>query len=169
MSDLYTEELIARKTSAVEKALRIVMIAATALALIAGLFITPFAFILFLVLIIVDYVKIPQFNLEYEYLYVNGELDIDKIISKTKRKRVGSYAVSNMELLAPLHSGELDAVKRDSSIKIRDCSSGEGEGRYGMVMNSNGKREMIIFEPNETMLRDIRRLSPRIVVTTRPE
>ena len=54
MSDLYTEELIARKTSAVEKALRIVMIAATALALIAGLFITPFAFILFLVLIIVD-------------------------------------------------------------------------------------------------------------------
>lgn len=166
MSDLYTEELIARKTSMVEKALRVVMILATALTLVAGIVISPLVLILFLVLVIVDLVKIPQFNLEYEYLYVNGELDIDKIIAKSKRKRVGTYTVSNMELIAPLSSRELAQARRDPSVKkVRDCSSGAGENRYGMVINTDGKKQIIIFEPNETMLRDIRRLSPRNVVT----
>ena len=115
MSDLYTEELIARKTSMVEKALRVVMILATALTLVAGIVISPLVLILFLVLVIVDFVKIPQFDLEYEYLYVNGELDIDKIIAKSKRKRVGTYTVSNMELIAPLSSRELAQARRDPS------------------------------------------------------
>lgn len=164
MSDLYTEELITRKTPAVEKVLRILMIAATILALAAGLFVTPLAFVVFLALAIVDFVKIPQFNLEFEYLYVNGEMDIDKIISKTKRKHVGSYAVNDMEIMAPLNSRVLDSFKHDGALHVKDCSSGEGDGRYAMVLNMDGKKEMIIFEPNETMISDIRRRSPRNVV-----
>ena len=32
------------------------------------------------------YFVIPKTDLEYEYLFVNGELDIDMIMSKSKRK-----------------------------------------------------------------------------------
>ena len=37
------------------------------------------------------YFVIPKTDLEYEYLFVNGELDIDMIMSKSKRKRVKSH------------------------------------------------------------------------------
>ena len=33
------------------------------------------------------YFVIPKTDLEYEYLFVNGELDIDMIMSKSKRKK----------------------------------------------------------------------------------
>ena len=40
-----------------------------------------------------------RLDLEYEYLYVNGDLDIDKIMGKQKRKRVFSMNVNDLELL----------------------------------------------------------------------
>ena len=46
-----------------------------------------------------------------KYLYVNGELDIDAIYSKQKRKKMGSYDASELEILAPENSHELDSFK----------------------------------------------------------
>ena len=36
--------------------------------------------------------------LEYEYLYLNGELDIDCIYLKKRREHIGTYKVADMEL-----------------------------------------------------------------------
>ncbi len=33
------------------------------------------------------YIDVPQSDVEYEYLFVNGDLDIDKIMNKARRKR----------------------------------------------------------------------------------
>ena len=39
----------------------------------------------------------PGTDLEFEYLFVNGELDIDKIMAKSKRKRVKSLNITECE------------------------------------------------------------------------
>ena len=59
------------------------MIAAIAITAAAGLLI-PIAWILTLALGIAAYFILPKLDLEYEYVFVNGELDIDKIMSKAK-------------------------------------------------------------------------------------
>ena len=51
-------------------------------------------------------------NVEYEYVFVNGDLDIDKIMNKARRKRMFSVDADQMELLAPVGSVELNAVSK---------------------------------------------------------
>ena len=74
MSDLYIELLVKKKRTATDTVLKTLLIALTVIAFLAGLLITPLALIVFVGLLVLDYFKLPGFDLEYEYLYVNGEL-----------------------------------------------------------------------------------------------
>lgn len=164
MSDLYTELLVKRETPASEKVLKVVLIAATVLSAFAGIFITPLIFILFIGLAVLCYFKLPAFDLEFEYLYVNGELDVDKIMSKSKRKRAASYDIAKMELLAPWNSHELDYYKQGQQGKSVDFSSGKPEAKvYGMVYKGAKGMEIVLLELDGVILEDIKRIAPRKV------
>lgn len=39
---------------------------------------------------------------EFEYLYLSNELSIDRILAKSKRKRMAAFNLQRMEVLAPL-------------------------------------------------------------------
>ena len=79
------------------------MIAGIVILVLIGLVI-PLVLIAAIALGVLAYFKMPGLDLEFEYLYVNGELDIDKIMSKVKRKRVGSFDISKAEMVAPVKS-----------------------------------------------------------------
>ena len=72
--------------------------------------------------------------LEYEYLYLNGELDIDCIYLKKRREHIGTYKVADMEALFPLDAKRFREYRKDKNIKIRDCSAGRRGMRYGMLI-----------------------------------
>lgn len=161
MSDLYRELLIKREKRAVDTAKKVGLIILTVLAGAAILFLTPWAIAVFAGLCIFDYFIFQTFNVEYEYLYVNGELDIDKILSRTTRKKAGSYQITKMELLAPWKSHELDYYKNSGQCKVTDFSSGREDAEvYAMVYNGEKGMEFILFEPDKVILDDIRRLAP---------
>lgn len=107
--------------------------------------------------------SIPKSGIEYEYLYVNCELDIDCIILKKKREHIGTYKIQDVVSLAPLDQKRLRGYRRDRNTKIRDCSGGRKNLRYGMMISQNDQRELIIFEPNQEMLTDMQRRSPEKV------
>ena len=111
MSDLYTEVLVKKQQTGKDKAIKGVLIFFTVLFAAAGIMMNPLILLLALVLGIVDYIFIPKLSVEFEYLYVNGELDIDRIYSQSRRKRAASYELSNMEILAPYQSHQLDSYK----------------------------------------------------------
>ena len=137
MSDLYTEVLVKKQQTGKDKAIKGVLIFFTVLFAAAGIMMNPLILLLALVLGIVDYIFIPKLSVEFEYLYVNGELDIDRIYSQSRRKRAASYELSNMEILAPYQSHQLDSYKKNQSIKRYNYSSGiEGQGHkpYAFVM-----------------------------------
>ena len=54
----------------------------------------PFVELVFLVMIGVDIYLFRSMDIEYEYLYINGNLDVDKIMSKSRRKKVFEMNVS---------------------------------------------------------------------------
>ena len=166
MSDLYTEVLVKKQQTGKDKVIKGVLIFFTVLFAAAGIMMNPLILLLALVLGIVDYIFIPKLSVEFEYLYVNGELDIDRIYSQSRRKRAASYELSNMEILAPYQSHQLDSYKKNQSIKRYNYSSGiEGQGHkpYAFVISKDNRMQMVIFEPDEVMLKDIRNRAPRKV------
>ncbi len=63
-------------------------------------------------------------------------------------------------------SHQLDSYKKNQSIKRYNYSSGiEGQGHkpYAFVISKDNTMQMVIFEPDEVMLKDIRNRAPRKV------
>ncbi len=101
-------------------------------------------------------------NLEYEYLYVDKELSIDKIMARSKRKKVTKVSMERMEVLAPLGSYHLDDYKNRLG-KTMDYSSGRADAKRYMLVYE-GQKSMII-EPGDSLVRMIKNIAPRKVFT----
>ena len=163
MNDSYKEILIKRNTPVGNKLLKGLLIALAAISIFIGLVFWPLL-IVGAVLVVVCWLFVPKLEVEYEYLYVNGELDIDAIYSKQKRKKMGSYDASELEILAPENSHELDSFRNRKDIKVHDYSSLEENAKtFGMAINGDKGMELIYFDPNEAIIKDMQRIAPRSV------
>ena len=159
MGDNYTEQLVRQNATSQTKVKRLALVAVlsvmvTATFAIPMLFTLTFAYAIFLGCIW------KRFNLEYEYIYYNGDIDIDVIKGMIKRKRLFSVNVKTLEVLAPTGSIELQQYK---NVKTYDCSSNTGNKTYEMVFVKSEKTVKVIFEPNETILNGMRMFAPRKV------
>lgn len=164
MGDNYREIMIKRETPAHLKFLKGLMIAVSALAVIGGIILIPVLLPAGVVLAVATYFITARFEVEYEYLYVNGELDVDAIYSRQKRKKVGSYNMAELEILAPEKSHVLDSYMNNKAVKIKDFSSGDPKAKcYILIMNSNSERQAVKVEIDEEIVNDIRRIAPRKV------
>ena len=116
MSDLYSELLVKKEPTAKDSIVKYGMIVLTVLAVGAGLFISPILLLVAVALGVASYFVIPRTDLEYEYLFVNGEFDIDMVMSKSKRKKVMSMNLREADLVAPLDSHSLISRQNDRMI-----------------------------------------------------
>ena len=136
MGDLYSELLVKKDKTAKDSLLKYGLIVLTVLAVFAGLIITPLALIIAVALGIACYFVIPKTDVEYEYLFINGDFDIDMIMSKTKRKKVKSFKLSEADLAAPLDSHRMDYYNSNQKLKVQDFSSGNPEHkRFAIHVN----------------------------------
>lgn len=87
MNDTYSELLIKKEVTAKDKMIKVLLIALIALMAVAGILITPLAFIAAIALGIAAYFVFPNLDLEFEYVYVNGELDIVKNHGEDEEKK----------------------------------------------------------------------------------
>lgn len=162
MGDMYREILVKKKTSGGAKFLKGLMTTMTVLCLLAG-FVIPVLLVGAVVFGLLTYFVAPKLDVEYEYLYVNGELDIDAIYSRQKRKRVGSYDVSELEILAPAKSHALDSYLNNGA-KVTDYTSGDEHVKsYIMVFNKEKGRQIIKTEIDDVIIGDLHRVAPRKV------
>ena len=163
MNETYIELLIKKKTPLYLSLLKMLssMLAICFLAVGVILFMWQ-ALIIGVVIGIAAYFIYMNANLEYEYLYLDKELSIDKVMAKSKRKKVASFDMEKMEIMAPLNSYQLDSY-RNRNVKIVDYSSGEEKQpdlRYAFYYDGKQK---VIFEPNAEMVKAIQMIAPRKV------
>lgn len=161
MSDFYTEQLIKKQTTGKDRMIKILLILLTVVSVLI-IFIFPFGIILPVALIALDVFMFQRMDVEYEYLFVNGDLDIDKIMHKTRRKRVCSVNINDVEILAPADSGDARQYQR---AKTQDYTSASGSKNvYALVVNEKGVLKKILFEPNDSIVEGFFLMAPRKVV-----
>lgn len=164
MGDMYREILVKRETTGADKVKKYLAVAVTVLLFGWGVLTAAFPFFIAgLVLALADYyLIIPSIEVEYEYLYVNGDIDIDKILAKSRRKRAASYSKENLEVMAPTGSDHLtDALK---NAKVRDFTSRDPEKKtWTLVFAQESGRESVVLELDDETAQDMRRFAPRKV------
>ena len=165
MNDSYKEILVKRQTPVGMRVLKGALIGLTVLSLVAGLLMWPLL-IVGAILIAVDYFVVPKFDVEYEYLYVNGELDIDAIYSRqiNGKKWVPTIWQSWRSWHRQVSSTLIDSYKNKQGVKINDYTSLDPQVKsYLLVFNKEKGQETIRVELEDSIISDIRRIAPRKV------
>lgn len=165
MNETYVECLVKRETHVVLRFLKYLLYALT---VIIGLFslLTNFllGFIAAIALGVGAYFLNLNTDIEYEYLYVDKEISVDRIMAKSKRKKVATFEVEKMEILAPINSYHLDDYK-NREVKPTDYSSGvAGQPDRRYVFFYEGQKKVII-EPSPEFVKAIYNVAPRKVFT----
>lgn len=163
MSETYVECLVKKKTGTGMVFLRMLLMVMAVVFILAG-FVIWQAMIVGIVMAVASYFLIMNTDLEYEYLYLDKEITIDKVMAKTKRKRVNKYEIESMEVLAPIKSWHLDEYK-NRTVKTIDYSSGvekQPDMRYAMYYDGGIR---VILEPSMDMVKAIKNIAPRKVFT----
>ncbi len=165
MSEAYCEVMVERKPSSAMLLLKIVLIGLCVISFFGSFLLPGLQFVFFLVSIafgIGAYFAIINSDVEYEYLYLDKEITIDKVLHKEKRKRVAVYSVEKIEIFAPIKSYHLDDFK-NRQVKVLDYSSGieqQPERRYAFFYEGSTK---VIIEPNEEFVKLVKNVAPRKV------
>lgn len=161
MSDVYVECLVKAKPSAMGKFFKVLLIVLTVLFVLVMPFVGTMTLLLAIVTGVGAYFVGVNTDLEYEYLYLDKELSVDKVMGKSRRKKVAVYSMERMEIFAPIKSHHLDAYK-NRTMPVKDYSIGEElqpDERY--VMYCDGQK--IVLSPSEELVKALKNIAPRKV------
>lgn len=165
MNETYVEWLIKGKASMKAKLLKLLLIVLTVIVGGWGLLTANIIFVIIGVVCgVCAYIANMHVDIEYEYLYLDRELTVDKVMAQTKRKKMATYKIDKIEILAPIKSYRLDNYK-NANVTVKDYSIGEElkpDLRYVMFYEGG---EKVILSPSEEMVKVIKNVAPRKVFT----
>ena len=165
MMDTFFEQIIKVKRTGKDMAILIATILVAAVLLsIAGFFIMtsymPIAFLVGFGVCWGAYKLIMMTYVEYEYIFTNGDLDIDKITARSSRKRVVSILCSNVERYGKYNP----AARPSDSVKkvFMLCDADDPDAKYLIAPSKKDGIVMVVFAPDERMRSVIEKAIPRI-------
>ena len=155
MNEQCTEMLIKRKQVPGLKEMKILsVLAIIVLFVVAIVFKLLVAFIGAIGMFLIYHFILLRLEVEFEYLYFSGELDIDKIYSKSKRKKVISINANDIRLIEPVESEEIQTI---GDIKTINCSANNPNNLpYAIICNQRGSMKKIIVQMNDELLKCLR-------------
>ncbi|MDO4168409.1 MAG: hypothetical protein Q4D45_00805 [Lachnospiraceae bacterium] len=116
-----------------------------AVVLVLDSLLIPALWFLVVPMLIAEFIIFRNWKYEYEFEYVNGDLEISKIIRKCKRKVLFQGHRKDVEYLT---EGRQD----EPGISKLDCTSGIPNTKvYTMKIDS----KLIYFEPNDDFIREM--------------
>lgn len=170
--DVFIEHLVKKRPTTGDR-LKIVGLCLAAVLLILLLFILsgllrPLAmFVLLLVAgVIYGWWKLlNSFRVEYEYALTNGEMDVDKIIAQSRRKRLVTVNLRNIELMAPVHGGksaEYGSARVAQTIDA-SVSPNDADAWFILFQKENSGLTRLVFTPDERIIEGAKIAAPRKV------
>lgn len=163
MNQLYAEAGAKRKDNAKVMGLRVLLVLGVIIGAIL-MMLGSYMGIAGVLLIVAMIFLFPRLNVEYEYVFVDGQLDFDRITAKSKRKTILRIDLEQVEIVAPEGSHALDSYTYADLVK-KDFSSGDKNSKpYIIIANADEKKYRIAFEPNEKMINMMKQKSPRKIV-----
>lgn len=166
MDDVFIEKIVARKKTCKDYLLIVGVIVAGLVAIVAVNVLNVYINISFMLPLLVVgviyllYILISNMSIEFEYILTNGDLDIDKIIARRKRKRVFSCPAKNVEMMAKVGSDEWRDAQH-GGYKLLDCSQTlMSPDSWFITANFKGQRLLVVFTPDERILKNMKRYNP---------
>lgn len=165
MNDIFLEYLV-KKKSTEDNIKRFLLIIACILVLLASTYLCLLVFIQLLWLLPAIWgatiygtvIFRRRFYVEYEYIFTNGQLDVDVIYGRIKRKSLASIACKNIEYMAPYNGENM------SDRTVIDTIYDENRrGKYYIDYSQSGQRFRLLIQPPEKILENIKRYNPRNV------
>lgn len=100
-----------------------------------------------------------QLNVEYEYIFTNGDIDIDRIVNKSKRQRMASFNCSTIDKIEKynptLHSQINKAEKR-----IYHACTPDEKSIAITVRHPKGGVYTVVLSPNESFMEALKKFLP---------
>ncbi len=163
MNETYAEFLVKRKTPAYAYVLNAVLVAITLVMVLLALTTNVFAVIIMFLFALVTWLSFRNTRVEFEYLFVTNIFSVDKVLGRSARKKVFECKMSDIQIIAPSDSPELNDYKVQNQ-KVLDCSSKKpGAKTYAAVVQVEDVSTKVIFEPNDKMLQCFYMSAPRKV------
>ncbi len=173
--DAFHEQLYKRKTRPIDILMRLIIIVIT-LGLSWLAFIAARAYlegigriisVLAVAVIVYFAYKIAiRFDVEFEYTYFNGELDIDKIMNQTSRKRIITVQIKTIQEFGrytPDRKRALEERDFDTVIDVRSLKN-EATVYYAVFKHSSQGNCLLMFEPDETTLAEMRKVRRDLLI-----
>lgn len=162
MNEMYEEILISARDSGKNRLLSILLCVAGVICLAGGLWINVILLLPGIAALVGGYIFATRVHLEYEYAYTSGQIDIDVIYNKTRRKKIGTYDIEHLLCLAPKGSVALDNYPKD--IAVKDYTSGQENTPYFVAVYQTEKGQAALhLELPATVVNNMRMQKPRCV------
>ncbi|MCL2223732.1 MAG: DUF6106 family protein [Defluviitaleaceae bacterium] len=154
MGDVFKEQLVKRQGTVKDTAIKVCLFIIVGLiGFMALLQLGSLGVLITFALVFGARFLISYLNVEYEYVFTNGELDIDIIYDQARRKRLFSVHLKSVEIMAHIDDKNHEHTF-NSAQAILDYSSGtSGPNTYAFIAVHQGKKTKIIIEPNDKMLK----------------
>lgn len=164
--DVYKEQLIRVKPDSQDKMKKVMIVVGMfclcIMAIYFSIFIVPYIPLGCLLIIGIVWgglTLLKNLDYEYEYIFTNGDLDVDKIIAKAKRKRLCTVKVSTFTNFCVYDEGVEPKTDVEASIVVTDGT----DSTIYLAEFSHPDLGLcaLYFSPNEEMLECIKGFLPR--------
>lgn len=167
--DVFIEYMVKRKKTALDYAkifgifvFGFVLIGVVSVVFAAIPFITSFILLAIAAVIYAMYFLISSVNVEYEYILTNVELDVDSIMNQKRRKRLATFSIKQLEAWGKGSDHSFSKYMESKSLKkIYACIDAKDPDVYFVVYNNDDEKAMLLFNPNEKILKRIEFYNPQ--------
>lgn len=170
--DIFNEQLIKRKDRPIEKAMKIIIAVIAMLVIMLCLVCAIFGIfgsLSGLMIIVAAAVGAGAFfylrslSVEYEYSLTNGELDIDKIIGRSKRKHMYSFRLNSVEEFGSYNRDREMLSRRTFDFRVSPSNLMDEGLFYCVVRDPEHGVGLIVLQPNDKMKDSMKLFIPRQV------
>ena len=121
----------------------------------------PIAILLFCMGIYLTYYLIKNSGVEYEYTFVLGEMRIDRIKGRSKRKRITVFDVKSIDKIGKYNTPgkkEKNIDQAQYEIVLKAATNENDDGTYYLVIHDKIRQKpaLLLFTPDERTLGMIR-------------
>lgn len=161
--DTFVEQIVAKKKDGKDIAIIAGLVLAFLVVLVAGwLFLGAFAFVVWVAAGYGAWWLITGRNVEYEYSVTNGDIDVDEIIARRKRKRIVSVSGQKIEAAGKYVPEKWQGRHVDRLVVA--APSLREEGLYYFTYHSKKRGStLVVFQPDERVQTAFYKGLPRLV------
>ena len=150
--DTFIEQIVQKRKTGVDWLITVgLILAVLVLSFVSWLFLPGFSLFIMGGSIFGAWWLISGRNLEFEYSVTNGDIDIDQIIAKRKRKRLVSVSGRKVESLLPYDPAKTQTAYQ-RVVMVAPSTQEDGLWCFTYHSKKNG-HTLVIFQPDERVLK----------------